>query len=147
MINDEAESGVSSDQLTEALATMLEELKSSRQRNQVSVVLGTKIIREFDGKPYTGEVIELPSDSLEYYNVLYEDDDEEDFTLEEIQPCIIAYHKKKKADDSKQDQDSAQLPMKKIDKPRKSPVEQMVDLSGTLKRGRKPPKIETFFWR
>ena len=146
-INDEAESGVSSDQLTEALATMLEELKSSRQRNQVSVVLGTKIIREFDGKPYTGEVIELPSDSLEYYKVLYEDDDEEDFTLEEIQPCIIAYHKKKKADDSKQDQDSAQLPMKKIDKPRKSPVEQMVDLSGTLKRGRKPPKIETFFWR
>ena len=81
---------------------MLEELKSSRQRNQISLVSGTKIIREFDGKPYTGEVIELPSDSLEYYiKVLYEDDDEEDFTLEEIQPCFIAYHKKKKVDLSK----------------------------------------------
>lgn len=84
------------DKITEEVTRIIDELKKSRQK-PVTIELGTKIIRAFDGEDYVGQVIQLPSEDGEFYKILYEDDDEEDLTVEEIQPYIAAYNKKMKA--------------------------------------------------
>ena len=68
----------------------------------IELHVGIKLSKDFDGKPYLGWVIELPSseqhylESSPYYKVKYEDDHEEDFPNEEIQPFIAAYIKFKR---------------------------------------------------
>ncbi len=59
--------------------------------------MGTKLLKDFDGKSYVGWVDKLPLSDDDYYHVLYEDEDNEDFTIDEITPLIAAYRKKKKS--------------------------------------------------
>jgi len=109
---------------TNEVSTILEELKQSRQK-PVTLVLGQKLVREFDGEEFFGEVVGLPSDESEFFKVLYEDDDEEELTLEELQPCIAAYNKVQKSIELAQEQ----LPRKR-GRPRKNQIEEVAPRQG-----------------
>jgi hypothetical protein len=127
-----AEDSDDNEKVAEKLASVLDALKSSRQK-QLPIELGTKLFRDFDGKSYLGWVIELPSEHSEYYKVQYEDDDEEDFTNEEIQLCIAAYIKMQKSGD---DVEAPRI----IGRPRKYPVEVSAESNGTTKQRGRPRK-------
>ena len=116
------------------VSTILEELKQSRQK-PVTVVLGQKLVREFDEEDFFGEVIGLPSDESEFFKILYEDDDEEELTLEELQPCIVAYNKVQKSTELAQEQ----LPQKR-GRPRKNQIEEVED-EVPRKRGRSRKRV------
>ena len=129
-----AENGVFDvEKTTDKVTTILEELKQSRQK-PITIVLGQKLVRDFDGEEFVGEVTELLSDDVEFFKVLYEDDDEEQLTLEELQLCINAYKKKQKCNEVSREQ----IPLKR-GRPRKYPIE---DIS-PRRRGR--PRKEPSF--
>lgn len=117
----------------EHLANTLERLKQSRQKPQ-TITLGSKLVKEFDGLDYIGDVIELASDDCEFYKVRYEDNDEEELTLEELQACMAAYSKMQKSNDTKPIVAPVEVKRKR-GRPRKNAVETTV----VRKRGR-PPK-------
>jgi len=106
------------------VSTILEELKQSRQK-QMTIILGQKLVREFDGEEFVGEVTELLSEDVEFFKVLYEDDDEEQLTLEELQLCVASYKKMQKCTDLVKEQTKEQTPPRKLGKPRKYAIEEV----------------------
>lgn len=121
------------EEAAEKLELMVEDLKSARK--QAPIEIGTKLFRKFHGKTYLGWVIQLPSETMDYYRVQYEDGDDEDFTMDEMRPFIAAYNKKKSTDD-------AELPTKN-GRPTKYTKESTVDTSKndqTAKRRGRPRK-------
>jgi len=85
------------DESTAALTSLLEELKSHRQKTP-NFEVGTKIAKVFHGTEYLGEVISVPSKDSEFYRIKYEDNDVEDLTIDELQVLVSALAKKRKAD-------------------------------------------------
>lgn len=139
-IEDMPQSGtaeVDFDRAVENLTNTLERLKQSRQK-PLAITLGSKLVKEFDGVDYVGEVIELASDDCEYYKVRYEDSDEEELSLEELQACITAYSKMQKPNESK----SVVAPTE-VKRHRGRPRKDAMEVTVVRKRGR-PPKNKSF---
>ena len=133
MKNEILESGTDiHEQVADKLAKILDELKSSRQKQSL-IQIGTKILRDFDGTTFIGWVIELPSESMKFYKLRYEDDDEEDFTNEEIKPCVAAYAKKQKSVDDNDTQ-------RKKSGPRNQPIEVTSESGNAVRRRGRPRK-------
>lgn len=130
------ESNVDSDfhSTVEKLTNTLERLKQSRQKPP-TITVGMKLVKEFDGIDYVGKVIQVASDDCEFYRVRYEDSDEEELTLDELQPCITAYSKMQKSQEAKPIVAPPAVVKRKRGRPRKSPIERVA----IRKRGR-PPK-------
>ena len=110
------------DQKMENAANVLDDLKQSRQK-PVVIPIGTKLLKDFDGDDYEGKVIAVPSEDSEFYKVQYEDGDEEDLTLEEVQPLIEAYKQMQKEQEAEEEEIVEVIPRKR-GRPRKvaSPV-------------------------
>ncbi len=120
-----------------AVNSLIDELKSYRQK-PAKIDIGTKMLKDFHGTSFIGEVISLPDEENEFYGVIYDDGDKEDLTLEEIRPCIDAFNNKPEP------KVVPVVEVKKRGRPRKTPevteIAEEEEVTFKSKRGRGRPR-------
>jgi len=81
--------------------------------------IGARVAKNFDGEIYFGSVTQY-NEKTQFWHVIYDDNDEEDYDSNDMEEAGILYRKERKGDDPKKSRGSQQRYFRR-DKPRKEP--------------------------